>query len=175
MVDVKRRSGEKAWEFLQLPFSHTSHFISVTVWIQQPAAYTEPFLLFMVCVFEYQGVCEWMGYIYWLNRCIFKMYTPLAVGRLVIFLTIIVDLWGLSLLENVYLLIMFRNEPSQRGPRRWVSDVASSCVSAPSRGSYRFERPNGTFFDVRIPPFSLESKKDEMPNGFLPGPFSSLA
>lgn len=43
------------------------------------------------------------------------------------------------------------------------------------RGSYRLEKPNGTFFDVRIPPFSLESKKDDTPNGYLPGPFSSLA
>uniref|UniRef100_A0AAR2LJI3 ApaG domain-containing protein n=1 Tax=Pygocentrus nattereri TaxID=42514 RepID=A0AAR2LJI3_PYGNA len=43
------------------------------------------------------------------------------------------------------------------------------------KGSYRLERPNGTFFDVRIPPFSLESKKDDTPNGFLPGPFTSLA
>lgn len=74
-------------------------------------------------------------------------------------------------LTNVYLLIMILTEPSRWGPRRWVSDGASSCVSAPSRGSYRFERPNGTFFDVRIPPFSLESKKDDMPNGFLSGPF----
>lgn len=29
------------------------------------------------------------------------------------------------------------------------------------RGTFRFERPDGSHFDVRIPPFSLESNKDE--------------
>ncbi|MGH0147457.1 UNVERIFIED_CONTAM: hypothetical protein FKN15_049571 [Acipenser sinensis] len=48
------------------------------------------------------------------------------------------------------------------------------CSLACLQGSYRLERASGTFFDIRIPPFSLESKKDDSPNGFLPGPFTSL-
>ncbi|XP_066876524.1 polymerase delta-interacting protein 2 isoform X3 [Kogia breviceps] len=43
-----------------------------------------------------------------------------------------------------------------------VSLQASSghmCFS--HRGTFRFERPDGSHFDVRIPPFSLESNKDE--------------
>lgn len=103
---------------------------------------------------------------------IFIMYTPVVVGGLYVS-DYCVSLSGHNLHPNVYLL-MFIIEPSHWGPRHWVSDGASSCVSDPSRGSYRFEKPNGTFFDVRIPPFSLESKKDDMPNSFLPGPFSSL-
>lgn len=29
------------------------------------------------------------------------------------------------------------------------------------RGTYRMERPDGSMFDVRIPPFSLESKEED--------------
>jgi len=29
------------------------------------------------------------------------------------------------------------------------------------RGTFRMERPDGSTFDVRIPPFSLESKEEE--------------
>ncbi|XP_048840473.1 polymerase delta-interacting protein 2 isoform X2 [Brienomyrus brachyistius] len=57
---------------------------------------------------------------------------------------------------------------------QYSSHVSLQAPSGHMWGSYRLERPNGTFFDVRIPPFSLESKKDDTPNGFLPGPFSSL-
>uniref|UniRef100_A0A8C9R8R7 Polymerase delta-interacting protein 2 n=1 Tax=Scleropages formosus TaxID=113540 RepID=A0A8C9R8R7_SCLFO len=55
---------------------------------------------------------------------------------------------------------------------QYSSHVSLQAPSGHMWGSYRFERPNGTFFDVRIPPFSLESKKDDTPDGFLPGPFS---
>ncbi|XP_072515414.1 polymerase delta-interacting protein 2-like isoform X1 [Salminus brasiliensis] len=58
---------------------------------------------------------------------------------------------------------------------QYSSHVSLQAPSGHMWGSYRLERPNGTFFDVRIPPFSLESKKDDTPNGFLPGPFTSLA
>ncbi|XP_072557956.1 polymerase delta-interacting protein 2 isoform X2 [Paramormyrops kingsleyae] len=57
---------------------------------------------------------------------------------------------------------------------QYSSHVSLQAPSGHMWGSYRLERPNGTFFDIRIPPFSLESKKDDTPNGFLPGPFSSL-
>ncbi|KAL0994625.1 hypothetical protein UPYG_G00125060 [Umbra pygmaea] len=58
---------------------------------------------------------------------------------------------------------------------QYSSHVSLQAASGHMWGSYRLERPSGTFFDVRIPPFSLESKKDDTPNGFLPGPFTSLA
>ncbi|XP_051978666.1 polymerase delta-interacting protein 2-like [Xyrauchen texanus] len=58
---------------------------------------------------------------------------------------------------------------------QYSSHVSLQAPSGHMWGSYRLERSNGTFFDVRIPPFSLESKKDDSPNNFLPGPFSSLA
>ncbi|XP_039613042.1 polymerase delta-interacting protein 2 isoform X3 [Polypterus senegalus] len=57
---------------------------------------------------------------------------------------------------------------------QYSSHVSLQAPSGHMWGSYRFERANSTFFDVRIPPFSLESKKDDSPNGFLPGPFASL-
>ncbi|TSL28158.1 polymerase delta-interacting protein 2 [Bagarius yarrelli] len=57
---------------------------------------------------------------------------------------------------------------------QYSSHVSLQAPSGHMWGSYRFEKPNSTFFDVRIPPFSLESKTDDMPNGFLPGPFSSM-
>lgn len=66
-------------------------------------------------------------------------------------------------------------------PRRWTPRICKSsgltfllmlprCVCPwPQRdlchyfcrGTFRFERPDGSHFDVRIPPFSLESNKDE--------------
>ncbi|KAA0716255.1 polymerase delta-interacting protein 2 38 kDa DNA polymerase delta interaction protein [Triplophysa tibetana] len=57
---------------------------------------------------------------------------------------------------------------------QYSSHVSLQSPSGHMWGSYRLERTNGTFFDVRIPPFSLESKKDDTPNSFLPGPFTSL-
>ncbi|XP_051528864.1 polymerase delta-interacting protein 2-like [Myxocyprinus asiaticus] len=58
---------------------------------------------------------------------------------------------------------------------QYSSHVSLQAPSGHMWGSYRLERTNGTFFDVRIPPFSLESKKDDTPNNILPGPFTSLA
>ncbi|XP_065140541.1 polymerase delta-interacting protein 2-like isoform X1 [Paramisgurnus dabryanus] len=58
---------------------------------------------------------------------------------------------------------------------QYSSHVSLQSPSGHMWGSYRLERPGGTFFDVRIPPFSLESKKDDTPNNFLPGPFTSLS
>ncbi|XP_041097013.1 polymerase delta-interacting protein 2 isoform X1 [Polyodon spathula] len=57
---------------------------------------------------------------------------------------------------------------------QYSSHVSLQAPSGHMWGSYRLERASGTFFDIRIPPFSLESKKDDSPNGFLPGPFASL-
>ena len=37
-----------------------------------------------------------------------------------------------------------------------IYDVLSIII----RGTFRFEKPDGSMFDVRIPPFSLESKED---------------
>uniref|UniRef100_A0A4W3JAR0 Polymerase (DNA-directed), delta interacting protein 2 n=1 Tax=Callorhinchus milii TaxID=7868 RepID=A0A4W3JAR0_CALMI len=57
---------------------------------------------------------------------------------------------------------------------QYSSHVSLQAPSGHMWGSYRLERADKSFFDVRIPPFSLESKKDDSPNGFLPGPFTSL-
>ena len=35
-----------------------------------------------------------------------------------------------------------------------------------SRGTYKMERRDGSSFDCKIPPFSLESKSDETPHDF---------
>ncbi|XP_032901791.1 polymerase delta-interacting protein 2-like [Amblyraja radiata] len=57
---------------------------------------------------------------------------------------------------------------------QYSSHVSLQAPSGHMWGSYRFESTNRSLLDVRIPPFSLESKNGDSPNGFLPGPFSSL-
>ncbi|XP_069768464.1 polymerase delta-interacting protein 2-like [Narcine bancroftii] len=55
---------------------------------------------------------------------------------------------------------------------QYSSHVSLQAPSGHMWGSYRFESANRSLLDVRIPPFSLESKSDDSPNGFLPGPFT---
>ncbi|XP_060704051.1 polymerase delta-interacting protein 2 isoform X2 [Hemiscyllium ocellatum] len=57
---------------------------------------------------------------------------------------------------------------------QYSSHVSLQAPSGHMWGSYCFERANQSPFDVRIPPFSLESKAEDSPNGFLPGPFTTL-
>uniref|UniRef100_A0A8C5MX64 DNA polymerase delta interacting protein 2 n=1 Tax=Leptobrachium leishanense TaxID=445787 RepID=A0A8C5MX64_9ANUR len=44
---------------------------------------------------------------------------------------------------------------------QYSSHVSLQASSGHMWGTFRFERPDGSHFDVRIPPFSLESNKDE--------------
>uniref|UniRef100_A0A8C0SII4 Polymerase delta-interacting protein 2 n=2 Tax=Canis lupus familiaris TaxID=9615 RepID=A0A8C0SII4_CANLF len=44
---------------------------------------------------------------------------------------------------------------------QFSSHVSLQASSGYMWGTFRFERPDGSHFDVRIPPFSLESNKDE--------------
>lgn len=53
----------------------------------------------------------------------------------------------------------------------WLLNVALMIIiiSLISRGTYKMERRDGTNFDCKIPPFSLESKTEDnnVPHGFL--------
>lgn len=44
---------------------------------------------------------------------------------------------------------------------QYSSHVSLQSASGHMWGTYRMERPDGSMFDIRIPPFSLESKDDE--------------
>ena len=44
---------------------------------------------------------------------------------------------------------------------QYSSHVSLQASSGHMWGTFRFERPDGSHFDIRIPPFSLESNKDE--------------
>ncbi|XP_075189563.1 polymerase delta-interacting protein 2 [Anomaloglossus baeobatrachus] len=43
----------------------------------------------------------------------------------------------------------------------WTNICGKATILSSLWGTFRFERPDGSHFDVRIPPFSLESNKDE--------------
>lgn len=55
-----------------------------------------------------------------------------------------------------------RGHGTTKFKRPFSSNLTPSKPASPIfRGTFRFERPDGSHFDVRIPPFSLESNKDE--------------
>ena len=61
----------------------------------------------------------------------------------------------LHLLSDQHFVLLESLVPS------YVHNVHSSGSVFVFRGTFRIERTDGSHFDVRIPPFSLESNKDD--------------
>uniref|UniRef100_A0A8C5RCJ4 DNA polymerase delta interacting protein 2 n=1 Tax=Laticauda laticaudata TaxID=8630 RepID=A0A8C5RCJ4_LATLA len=66
-------------------------------------------------------------------------------------------IWRPSVGRRVVEPVLSKEQPAFQ----YSSHVSLQASSGHMWGTFRFERPDGSHFDVRIPPFSLESNKDE--------------